>query len=85
MTLGFTGPSCSASSSEVRIQVGRRSKRTCRSHVGHFDIGLDAELLERLFGIHPQDQAGAEAHPADGEDLHDVFPVDWAAVPIRGG
>src|SRR6185436_5002073 len=58
-------------------QVGGRRQRTRRSHVGHLDVGLDAELLQRLLGIHPEDQAGAESHPAHSQDLHDVSLADW--------
>ena len=43
--------------------------------VRHLDVGLDAELLEGLLGLHPEEQAGAEAHAANRQDLH-VRPSD---------
>ena len=48
------------------------------------DALIDAELLQRLLGIHPEDQAGAETHPANGQDLHDDSLVDSTIVFTDG-
>ena len=56
--------------------------------VGHLDVRLDAELLERLLRLHPEQEPAAEAHPADRQDLHVVrqppcWPLDAPAVTRR--
>jgi hypothetical protein len=44
-----------------------------------FDLGTDTEGLQRLLGIHAEDEAGSHPHAADGKYLE--FTIYCHAAP----